>query len=240
MFDEAERERVRARLVELARGDERIVAAALTGSLAGENADEWSDIDLALALRDDLSPEDAATEWTALIDRELGVIQHWDLPWRTSLYRVFLLPSLLEVDLAFVPREDFAAQGPSWRLEFGESGDAREALRPDPRNLAGLGWHHVRHARASIARGKPLQAAYLIDGVREHTIALACLRLGLPSAFARGADRLPAELRARLERTLPGSLDDAELLRALRAAADVLADEVDPSLGRVIRDLAAV
>lgn len=239
MFDSAERERVHARLVELARADERIVAAALTGSLGAGRGDDWSDIDLALALDDGVEIERIVEDWTRLLKRELGVVQHWDLPFRTSLYRVFLLDSLLEVDLAFVPRGDFGARGPSWRLEFGETGPVQETPRPDPSNLAGLGWHHVRHARANIARGRPFAALYMLDAARELAIELACLRLGLPTAYSRGAHELPAELRERLGSTLPSSLDDDELLRALRETADVLADELEPRLAEIVRSFAA-
>lgn len=239
MFEQAERERVHARLVELAEGDDRIVAAALTGSLGAGRGDEWSDIDLAFALEEGVELERIVEDWTTLLAGEFGVVQHWDLPFRTSLYRVFLLESLLEVDLAFVPRIDFGARGPSWRVEFGETGPVQETPRPDAGNLAGLGWHHVRHARANIARGKPFAALYMLDAARELAIELACLRLGLPAAYSRGAQELPAELRQRLGKTLPSSLDDVELLRALRETADVLADELEPRLAEIVRGFAA-
>ena len=239
MLDPAERERVHARLVELARADARIVAAALTGSLGEGRGDEWSDIDLAFALDEGVELERIVDDWTALLEREFGVVQHWDLPFRTSLYRVFLLDSLLEVDLAFVPRADFGARGPSWQVEFGETGPVQETPRPDADNLAGLGWHHVRHARANIARGKPFAALYMLDAARELTIELACLRLGLPTAYSRGAHELPAELRERLVKTLPSSLAEHELLRALRQTADVLAGEVEPRLAEIVRGFAA-
>jgi len=239
LLDSAERERVYARLVELARADTRIVAAALTGSLGTDRGDEWSDIDLAFALGEGVEVERIVDDWTALLDREFGVVQHWDLPFRTSLYRVFLLDSLLEVDLAFVPRADFGARGPSWRVEFGETGPVQETPRPDGDNLAGLGWHHIRHARANIARGKPFAALYMLDAARELAIELACLRLGLPTAYSRGAHELPAELRERLGKTLPSSPAEHEMLRALRETADVLADELEPRLAEIVRGFAA-
>lgn len=238
MFDPAERERVHARLVELAQADDRIVAAALTGSLGAGRGDEWSDIDLAFALEDGVEVQRVVDDWTALLAGEFGVVQHWDLSFRTSLYRVFLLDSLLEVDLAFVPRADFGARGPSWRVEFGETGPVQETPRPDAENLAGLGWHHVRHARANIARGKPFAALYMLDAARELAIELACLRHGLPTAYSRGAHELPSELRERLGKTLPSSLEDVELLRALGETADVLADELEPRLAEIVRGFA--
>ena len=47
----------------------------------------------------------------------------------------------------------------------------------DARHTAGLGWHHVLHARSCIERGKVWQAEYWISAVRDYTITLACLAL---------------------------------------------------------------
>jgi predicted nucleotidyltransferase len=76
LYDAAGRDRVRSRLLELARADERIVAAALTGSLAGDRVDEWSDIDLAFALGDNIELVRIADDWAALLDRE-RLAQMW-------------------------------------------------------------------------------------------------------------------------------------------------------------------
>jgi predicted nucleotidyltransferase len=46
MFTEGHRHRVRARLIERARLDDRITGAAITGSAARDAEDRWSDIDL--------------------------------------------------------------------------------------------------------------------------------------------------------------------------------------------------
>jgi hypothetical protein len=62
---------------------------------------------------------------------------------------------------------------------------------------------------------------------RDQVLALACLRLGHPTGYAKGADLLPRELRASLVSTLVCSLEEAELRRALAAAAAALAAEVE-------------
>src|SRR5262249_36258699 len=53
MFSADERSRLAAELVERARGDGRIAAAALVGSLAGGTPDAFSDIDLSLGVAGD-------------------------------------------------------------------------------------------------------------------------------------------------------------------------------------------
>ena len=77
-----------------------------------------------------------------------------------------------------------------------------------------------------IERGKRWQAEWLIHGVREDVPALACLRLGHPTRFAKGADLLPEELTAPLEQSLVRSLDEVELRRALASVATFLANEL--------------
>ena len=230
MFSVRERDLVRERLLRSAREDPAVLGAAITGSLATGDADRWSDIDLALAVSD---PLDAVMwRWTRRMYAEFGAAHHWDLPSGPLIYRVFLLPDCLEVDIAFGPAAEFGPRGPSWRLVFGQPAPPPIAAPagPDqaagPDQPAGLAWHHALHARASIERGRWWQAEHWIGALRTETLALACLRLGFPTAYAKGAHRLPADLTGPLEATLVRSLDESELRRALRAAAAALGAEL--------------
>lgn len=238
MFTIEERDGVRRRLLDLAEADPAVVAAAVTGSYVAGGGDEWSDIDLAFGLNDEVPV--ALERWTARLYRDFAALHHWDLPSGATIYRVFLLPGCLEVDIAFTPAAEFGPRGPNWRTVFGDAVALAPgaAMRHD--HLAGLGWHHALHARACIERGKPWQAEWLISGIRDHVLALTCLRLGHPSYYAKGADLLPAELTAPLEATLVRSLDEAELRRALDAAASALAAELertDPALAARLRPM---
>ena len=53
MFTPEDRERVRARLLERAREDDRVTGAAITGSAAEGREDSWSDVDVYLGLAED-------------------------------------------------------------------------------------------------------------------------------------------------------------------------------------------
>jgi len=101
VFAVAERDRVRERLLEIAGGDAAVVDAAVTGSHASGGGDRWSDVDLAIAVRGEMGP--ALERWTGLLYREFAAVHHWDLPVGSTVYRVFLLPGWLEVDIAFTP-----------------------------------------------------------------------------------------------------------------------------------------
>jgi hypothetical protein len=236
MFTVEERDRVRAALLDLARTDPAVGGAAVTGSYAVDGSDRWSDIDLALAVD---GPLEATLErWTALLYRDFAALHHWDLPSGPSLYRVYLLPGCLEVDLAFTPADRFGPLGPRWRTVFGHAVPPEPAppARPDP--PVGLAWHHVLHARACVERRRWWQAAHWISGIRDQVIALACLRLGHPSSYAKGAHLLPGEVTGPLAATLVRSLDEAELRRALAAVTAALHAEVartDPVLADRLR-----
>jgi hypothetical protein len=226
MYSASERDAVRSRLLDYARADENIVAAGVTGSSAIGAEDAWSDVDLSFGITDGADIASVIDEWTALLEREFGAMHHWDLVSPTTTFRVFLLPGSLEVDLGFTPRTHFAAYGPRFRPVFGELATREAPPPPAVREEIGLGWHHVLHARACIERGKPWQAEWLISAIRDHVITLACVRLGLEPYFARGADRLPLDLREAIEPTLVSSLQLRDLRRTLRAAADALVAEV--------------
>lgn len=111
---------------------------------------------------------------------------------------------------------------------------------PGHDELVGLGWHHARHARVCIERRRWWQAEHWISAVRDQVVALACLRLGHATAHAKGAHLLPGELTTPLETALVRSLEEAELQRALRAAATAFAEEVeqaDPAAAARLRPM---
>lgn len=242
MFRPEEREGLRDALVSVARTDGRITGAALTGSAAMGTEDRWSDIDLAFSIVDDVELGEVIADWTDRMYQEHGAIHHMDVTRRATVYRVFLLASTLQVDLAFSPAAEFGAIASStFRLLFGTAKEQPLAAAPSASQLIGLGWLHALHARSSIARGRVWQAEYMISGVRDHVLALACLRHGVPASQGRGMDRLPPEVTAVITGALVCSLDTAELRRAFRVASGALLVEtghVDPALAsRLARPL---
>jgi hypothetical protein len=219
VFTSQQRERLRGQLLGLAGKDPRIRAAAVTGSAADGLQDQWSDVDLFFGVDDNVELQTVLADWSDRLYGEFGALHHFDLEAPAAIYRAFLLPSCLEVDLGFTPASRFGPRGPHFRAVFGEVTQRPRPAPPDPGKLIGLGWHHLLHARICIERDKPWQAEYWISGIRDQTLALACLRLGAPTAYAKGADALPVEVTGGLEDALVRSLEPEELRRALRAAA---------------------
>jgi hypothetical protein len=224
-FTVEQRDRVRDRLLEMARADERVVAAAMVGSLAMGGGDRWSDLDLSFGLAQGAKAADVLGDWTRALEREFEAVHLFDLPFMSSLYRVFLFPGSLQVDLSFTPGAEFGALGPKFRLLYGETVEQAHIPSPSAPYLLGLGVHHAVRARFSIERGRPWQAEYWISGVRDQALSLACLRRGLAPASGRGYDDLPAEAMALFRDALVRSTDRGELLRALGAAIEALLRE---------------
>ena len=222
MFTPEERYRLRSHLLEYAANDPCIGGAAITGSAAADREDQWSDIDLAFGVIDAAEVPNVLAGWTAHMYGEHGALHHLDVrsgPW---IYRVFLLASTLQVDLAFVSAAEFRALAPAFQLIFGKANDARPVAPPQRDDIIGLGWLYALHARNCIARRKMWQAEYMISGIRDNALALACICHDLPAVHGRGIDQLPSGVTAILEDSLVRDLNTAELWRAFQAAVDGL------------------
>jgi hypothetical protein len=239
VFTPDERARLRSNLLDYAAHDPRISGAAITGSAAAGREDSWSDIDLAFGVREAGELPNVLTDWTALMYDQHAALHHLDIRAGGWIYRVFLLPSTLQVDLAFVAADEFRALAPTFRLVSGEANEPAHIPPPSPADIIGMAWLHALHARSCIARGNFWQAEYMISGVRDHALALACLRHRLPAAHGRGMDLLPGEVAARFEASLVRQLESAELARAFRVVIDGLLSEIqdtDEELGHRLLD----
>ena len=226
MFMPEERARLRSQLINRAAGDGRLSGAAITGSAAADREDAWSDIDLAFGVFDGGEIPGVLSDWTAHMYDQHTAVHHVDVRAGVWIYRVFLLQNTLQVDLAFVPAAEFRALSPAFRLVHGAANESRHVPPPQAADLIGLGWLYALHARSSIARRKLWQAEYMISGVRDHALALACIRHGFPPVHGRGIDQLPRAVTAPFEGSLVRSLDASELARAFQAAVSGLLNEV--------------
>ena len=238
MFTPEERERIRDRVFELARSDARVSGGALTGSAVAGTADRWSDVDTSFGIAEGQDLEAVLADWTAELDREFGVVHHWDLRVPPTIYRVLLMPGGLELNVVVTPAAEFGAHGPNFRLLFGESVEHPPERPPDVGLLIGWSWVYALSARTAIERGQLWKAENYVSAVRDHALALACVRHGEPHTYGRGFDRLPADVLALYEDALVQSADTAELRRALAVATERFLGEVaevEPELAERLR-----
>ena len=233
-FTPEQRVKIRSRLLEYAARDARITGAAITGSAATGLEDRWSDIDLAFGVAEASQLPQVLSDFTAHMYDAHAALHHLDIRAGEWIYRVFLLSGALQVDLAFVPAAEFRALAPSFQLVAGKANEPRHTPTGSAMDLIGFGWLYGMHARTCVARGHVWQAEYMISGLRDHVLALACHRHGLPVVHGRGFDRLPPEVTGRMEASFVRELNAAELSRAFRVAVEGLMHEirsVDAELG---------
>jgi len=227
MFSIKDRNLIRDHVLQLAASDARVVAGAVVGSLALDDGDRWSDLDLTFAVADDFSVFDVLEDWTGNIVKEFDAAHLFDLPGGASVYRVFLLPVCLQFDLSFTPASKFGATGPKFKLLFGSSVEKPYAQPPPAQELFGYAVHHALRARFCIERGRYWHAEYWISAARDYALSLACRRRGLPVYHGRGFDDLPTGVRDVFINSLVNSLERDELLRALGVVINGLFGEAD-------------
>lgn len=228
MFSVEYRDRIRERVLELAASDPRVVAGAIVGSLALDQGDRWSDLDLTFAVVKEEPGLAVLDDWTRSLVAEFDAIHLFDQPHGASLYRVFLFPGCLQVDISVTPASAFGATSPRFRLLFGRAVDRPHVQPPSAEHLFGDAVHLALRARFCLERGRPWQAEYLISWLRDNALSLACRRRGVPALHSRRVDDLPADVLAAFEDTLVRSLELEELHRALgRAIAALLRESGD-------------
>jgi len=235
VFTVEQRDALRDHVLRLAREDERVVAGAAVGSLAVDGGgDRFSDLDLTFGVAAPVA--EVLDDMTRRLVDEHEAVQLADLERTPTIYRVFLLPDALQFDLSMTPAEQFRPGGPRFRLLFGRTvADTPPASRPAgtlgiptpaiPHDLFGWGVIYALHSRSCIERGRLLQAEHYVGAVRDHALALACLREGVIAVQARGYDDLSAETRGRFDDTHVGAADDDALRAALAPSVRALLGE---------------
>jgi hypothetical protein len=222
VFSVGDRDRLRDRLLEMASSDPRVVAGALLGSLAHDQGDRWSDLDIMFAVTDDAPASEVLEAWTRDLVDTLDAAQLFDLPSGPIIYRVFLLPNSLELDLSFTPASEFGARGPKFRLLFGAAVQRPPREAAPAEELFGYAVHHAFHARTCIERAQYWQAEYWISAVRDHALHLECHQRGLDGSYGRDFDRLPADVTEPLRDAIVRSLEPVDLRSALGSAVSGL------------------
>src|SRR2546427_6210874 len=243
MFTVEERDLVRNRLVQMSRADPRLVAGALIGSTAGGGGDRWLDLDLTYGLADGAAIDDVLSDWTARIVNEFQAVHLFDLPHLSTVYRVFLLPNNLQVDLSFTPGNKFLGSRLRYDLLFGKALERDQAKPASAEQTFGLAVVYLLHAHACIARERMWEAEYCLSAARDQSLSLACLHQGLKTSYGRGFDDLPPKTLDSVIGALVGSLEKTQLMEALGKCVDVLlqnsqdVSELGQRLGPQLREL---
>lgn len=212
-----ERQTAIDQLVALLTADDRIVAVVLVGSAAGGKTDQWSDVDLEVAVDGSADTSAVAADWVTRMYAEFELAHHFEVSFGATLVRGFLLTGLLEVDLSFESVDELSVWEPA-RLLFDRAGAGVAALRRPAT------WE----AQPPDLAGGVLPATRSESGAQPRVAAPRGLR-----GLLRLRRRSPTDERAPLEGSLVGSLAEEELIAAIESATGGYLAELrrgDPAL----------
>lgn len=226
MFTQEWREKTRHELLEAGKSDPRISGGAVTGSGSVDRLDSWSDIDLAFGVRSGAELPAVLDSFTKKMYEEYAALHHLDVKSGPWIYRVFLLANTLQVDLAFVPLEQFGARSDTFKLVFGNTGKISHDPATPLEVYAGWVWLYALHVRSSLKRGRLWQAEFFVSGMRDYLISIACRRHGVLEYQGRGVDKLPSEELRKFEPTLVRSINSAELERVFSSLVKLYLQEL--------------
>lgn len=214
------------RLVERLSRDERVVGILAGGSYRSNELDDFSDLDLVVAVEPAHYPalllerEAIAASLGSLLAHFSG--EHVGEP---RLLICLYDEPLLHVDLKLVELPDLADRVEDPVVLWERDGRARAALAtgvaeypaPDPRWLARRFWTWVHYAATKIGRGELFEALSMLDFLRARVLGpLGLSRFGARPTGVRRVETDAPELAERLRETV-ARYEAADCLRALQA-----------------------
>ena len=217
-----------ARAITVLPADPRIVGLAAGGSLASDTMDEYSDLDLVVAV-DEGSYDEVRSERRRIAEslgRLLAAFTGEHVFEPRLLICLYDGPEPLHVDLKFVSLADVADRVEDPLVLWERDGRLGRALArgvarypaPDPQWIEDRFWIWVHYAGTKVGRGELFEAIGFLAYLRGTVLGpLALQRAGARPSGVRNLERLAPEAIPDLAATVAG-LSRRECLDALRAS----------------------
>lgn len=217
-------------IVRQLREDARMVGIAVGGSFVTGSMDEFSDLDMVIAVEPReyaevmREREDIAGSLGNLLAAFTG--EHVGEP---RLLVCLYDPPLLRVDLKFVALSDLRQRIEDPVVLWERDGRLTAVLQqaeakcpsPDPQWIEERFWVWMQYGAAKIGRGELFKALELLSFLRVRVLGpLALHRAGWPPSGVRKIEIVTPEFADELRRTV-ASYDAPDCFRALRACADI-------------------
>lgn len=214
------------RIVAVLKADARIVGVAVAGSCASGVMDEYSDLDLLIAVEPDAyaTVSAARKEIAASVGVMLAAFTGEHVGEPRLLICLYADP-LMHVDLKFVPLSDAAARVDEPRIVWERDGllssalaqDAARYPAPDPQWIEDRFWIWTHYCATKIGRGELFEALDFLAFLRWRALGpLILLAAGAQPNGVRKIEQLAPEYAARLAATI-ALHDRASCLAALEA-----------------------
>ena len=218
------------RSIDRLKTDQRIVGLAAAGSFITNSMDQFSDLDLIVALEPADYPEVMAERMkiAASLGRLLAAFTGEHVGEPRVLICLFEAP-LLHVDLKFVSLDDVATRVEDPCVLWEKEGRVSSALAHNeaefptrsPQWIEDRFWIWVHYAATKIARGELFEAIDFLAFLRVTVLGpLALARAGARPSGVRKIETIAPDFAVELQRTI-ATHDAADCLRALRAAVDL-------------------
>lgn len=233
-----ERRQVLSKLLHALEGDGRITGVLLVGSGAVGFKDNYSDIDLSVVMAAEADVEPVFRDWDDKIQTLFPVVTRFETHYGPNSFLYgFLLDNFLELDIGFVCLNNLVAKRPDWQIAFDRSGQIQSIMEARPvskpttavperyQQIVESIWHYIMHSAICLRREQNWRAVYYLDMVRQQTIELAGLRLGLETKNYRQVDQFPADLLLFWQQSLLSDLSPGKIMRALQTATQCFFDE---------------
>ena len=211
--------------------DPRIVGIAAGGSFLSDSMDEFSDVDLVIAVEP--GHADAVMADRHRIAGSLGPLLADFTGEHVGESRLLVClydgKPILHVDLKFVALQDAARRVEDACVLWERDGRLTKALQGGvaeypirgPQWIEDRLWVWIHYATTKIGRGELFEALDCLSAIRATVLGpLVLLKSGARPSGARKIERLAPEYSRELEATVAGH-DALECLRALRACADL-------------------
>lgn len=241
------------RALRLLRADQRFVGVAAAGSFATGKMDEFSDLDLVIAVEP--SDVEAVSDERHRIAAGLGPLVAAFTGEHVGEPRVLIClydgdegGSPLHVDLKFVSLPDVANRVDDLAVLWEREGRVTRALQagearfpsPDPQWIEDRFWVWIHYGATKVGRGELFEAVDFLAFLRAQVLGpLMLLEAGAPPSGVRRVETVAASRAAELRATV-APYDRAECARSLYAAANLyrsLRHSLGP--GRVVPNQAA-
>lgn len=226
MYPKKTRIEVQKQIIDFAKSDSNIIDCAIVGSESVGNDDKWSDVDLTFGYENDADVNQILRDWSKMMLEVFDANKLFDLSYKESLYRVFLLPNALQVDLSFTPSEHFGAITDNFKLIFGNQRKREFKSLPEINSIAGYTILFALKTRTSTEREKYWQAEYYLSKCRENIMILKCLKENLNSFDGRSFDELPPRFLQQIQNTLIDEPTKQNLENGLKSTIQILIEEL--------------
>jgi hypothetical protein len=238
LYTPQRRAEIQDNLLTFLQTDEQIAGVVVVGSGAEGYRDSYSDINLVIAIADNVTVYAVYHKWKARLIALYPRLAGYEEQQSNDTVRfVCLLDNFLVLDLQFIKLRLVAARHKPWHIIFDRTNSLHERLEKayaEEQKVAPLReytrlmetiWQPILKCVAALRRNEIWRALHLLEALRNQAVQLAGMNHDIDTHEFADIDRLPEMFLVHLRHTIPTSTGTAAIRRALRTTVVLLFDE---------------